>query len=273
MENKKTANIYILSAAGALLLSLALRVFNFFMFFDSNSGYYTSGAALPIISNCILGAACVFLLIFSLLKFKKKSFGLQPRAPKAQYAATVIASLASVALAVSDLIKAIDTENRIYILSFTLSLMTALYFAAVTVEIQNVFKAITGTFAVIRIAILVIACFSDFSVAVNTPDRVIYALSAASAMLFVASELKLAVGKPRSWLYVFSAAASAVLCSASSIPSIIAFHAGILPSDNTFYGEYYLLLGVAVYSAVRLLSAIRSVCDEQDTENVSAEEQ
>ena len=271
MENKKTANIYLFSAAGALLLSLILRTVNFFTSFDSITGYYKFGAALPVISNWILAASVVFLLVFSILKFRKKSFDISSGASKIQYIAAALASVASVALAASDLSHAINTSNRFFILSFTLSIMTALYFATVTVELKSVYKVITGLFAAIRITILIITCFSDFSVAVNTPDRVIYALAAASVLIFIASELKLIAGNVRSWLYIFSAGAATVLCSVSAIPSIIAFHAGLLPKENSFCAEYYLMLGIAVYSAVRLINTVyRAKAD--NTEKTEPEE-
>ena len=266
MENKKTVKIYMFSAAGILLLSLALRILNFFMFYDSNIGYYSFGAVLPVISNWILGISILSLLVFALIKFRNKEFGQCESTPKVQYISAAIASLLAVALAVSDLSKAITTGSRIFVLSFTLSIMTALYFAVMTSDLSNRLKALTGIFAIVRITILILTCFTDFSVAVNTPDRAIYALAAASALLFVASELKLVAGNIRSWLYIFSAASTVILGAVASIPSIIAYHAGLLPAENSFGMEYYFMLGITVYTATRLISLVRRINDTKSEE-------
>ena len=266
METKKTVKIFTLSAAGMLILSLALRICNFFMFYDSNIGYYSFGAVLPVISNWILGISVLSLLVFALVKFRNKEFGQCASTPKVQYISTAAASLLTVALAISDISNAIATGNRIFILSFTLSIMTALYFAAMVADLGNRLKASTAIFAIVRITILILTCFTDFSVAVNTPDRVIYALAAASALLFVASELKLIAGNIRSWLYIFSAASTIVVGSVASVPSIIAYHAGLLPAENSFRMEYYFMLGIAVYAATRLVSLLRHMSDANTTE-------
>ena len=249
-----------------LILSLTLRIINFFAFYDSNIGYYSFGAVMPTVSNWILGLSVLSLLVFALVKFRSAQLGQFETASKLHYTATAIASLSAVALAAGDLSKAITAGNRIFVLSFTLSIMTALYFAVMASDLSNRLKALTGILAMIRITILIITCFTDFSVAVNTPDRVIYALAAASALLFVASELKLVASNPRSWLYIFSAASTVVIGGVASIPSIIAYHANILPAENSFCMEYYFILGITVYAAVRLVSSLRRTEEISDTD-------
>ena len=93
----------------------------------------------------------------------------------------------------------------------------------------------------------------------NAPDKILFGLACISAMLFIANEMKLFADNCRPTVYMFTSACTLLFCATSSVPSIIAYHAGMLPEKNGLYSEYYLLLGLAIYAASRLVTATLNI--------------
>ena len=92
----------------------------------------------------------------------------------------------------------------------------------------------------------------------NAPDKILFGLACVFGMLFGVSELKLVVGSPRPAIYHISVASTILFGSVASIPSIIAHHAGRLPEQSGAYYEYYFILAMAIYAAIRLFTEFSS---------------
>ena len=208
--------------------------------------------------------------MLGIAKFRKAQVEYPATASPAHYVSAASAAILSVVLAVSDIVIAVQTGDRSYILAFILGLMSALYFLCSAVEMKPAIRIVTGSLALIRILFLLIRSFSDFSVGINTPDKLMFNLACAAAMLFITSELKAQVKAPRPWLCVFSSAAAMILCSVASLPSIIAYHAEALPSKSVFYAEYYIIFGIAIYSAFRFVTTVSRIKEAKEEATADA---
>ena len=273
-NTKKRAGVAFLASALSLaVISAILRALNIFFFFDSNLGYYKSGAALPLISNILLGVGAVFFIAFAFIYFKNDD----PKysSPCAtQVSVSVISAVTALALAAGDIINAVkdmlnaDKDGRLGILTAVLSLMCALYFICALVDIKPIFKALAGIFTIARLTFMLGASYFDQNVQMNAPDKIMFGLACVFSMLFVASELKVFVGTAKMPVYLISAALSTVFSATASIPSIIAVHTNRLPESNGLYMEYYLLLGIALYAGARLTLSMLNIIKDKKAETV-----
>ena len=139
----------------------------------------------------------------------------------------------------------------------------------------------------IAVIILLIAflTFSYFDqlVQMNAPDKILFGLACVSSMIFMANELKATVGTKRNSTYGLFAALTVLFGATSSIPSIIAYHAGVLMipvpvvTDPKLYlilniVKYYFILAVTIYTAIRLFAnASSSASETTDTPSDSEE--
>lgn len=262
-NSKRGASIAFLATALSLaVISAVLRALNIFFFFDESLGYYESGAALPLVANILLGVGALFLVVFAFCFFRREKIEYSSRSV-IQICVSVISAITALALAVGNAIEAFKGD-RLGMLTAALSLMCALYFVCALVDINPIYKALAGIFAIARLTFMLAASYFNQSVQMNAPDKVLFGLACVFSMLFVASELKVFVGTARTPIYLIASALAAVLSATSAIPSIIAVHASKLPESNGLYMEYYLLLGIALYAGARLtISTLNIIKDKK----------
>lgn len=251
--SRRKDTVVIVSAIAAVV-SVILRIINFFFFYDSEAVYYSTGAPLPIISDCLMYGAVLYLAFFSVLKFKKKTLKAADSPLALRICSIAVATASFVMLTVTDLIDAATQKAPLSVLLAALSLISAAYFVLAIFKTNVAYTIICGILAIIRVVIMLASSYFNQSVAMNTPDKLIYGVACICVMLFIVSELKLTVKAPRSWLYVFSAAATAIICSTASIPSIIAYFTGKLPEESGLFSEYFVLMGIAIYAMIRLIN-------------------
>ena len=99
-NSKKGAGIaFFVSALSLAMISAILRALNLFFFFDSSLGYYESGAALPLVSNILLGVGAIFFIVFAFCFFRKEKT--EYSAPSViQISASAISAASALALTV-----------------------------------------------------------------------------------------------------------------------------------------------------------------------------
>ena len=242
--------ILLLTAAVSALLSVALRCVNFFFFFDADLGYYTKGAVLPIAFNIFLLASAAFFIVFSFVGAKEDR--MVYRAPSGFSKALLFLPVAlSVTLAIFNLTKAMKGSPECLILTL-ISLFASVYFISDTLRLRVVTKVEFNVLVIVVLTVLLAFSYFDQKVQMNAPDKLLFGIACISSMLFAVSELKVAVGTARPSVYLLSAASTVLFGFTSAVPSVIAFHAGRLPEANGMYFEYYFILAMAVYAAIRL---------------------
>ena len=270
MINDKTSKktfIILLTAIVTALVAVALRCVNFFLFFDPELGYYTAGAVLPTVFNILLLALVIFFVLFSFIGIGKGT--MIYRAPsRLSKVFLFLPALLTVALAVHDLylfylttITPADDLTKGTVTGLLLMLVSAfsgVYFITDVLKPKTATKIELNVLTIIRLTVMLAVSYFDQQVQMNAPDKLLFGIACVSAMLFTVSELKLIVGTARRTVYTLSAATTVLLCSSASIPSVIAFHAGRLPENNGLYFEYYFLLAMAIYAAIRLFTSISS---------------
>ncbi len=269
---KKAAIIFLTVALSLSAVSALLRTLNMLFFFDSFLGYYQKGAALPIISNILLALGAVFFTVFAFVFFKK-----QPMSISAPCRTETVISSLSAAVAVFaagfELVKAFKGNYSITPIAL-LSLVCAAYFLIAIHNVKPLFKVLSGLLLIIRITLMLAGSYFNHYVQMNAPDKIMFGLACVLSLLFIASELKLFVDNARSHMYFISAALVAVFSLTSSIPSIIAYHAGRLPEDNGLYAEYYLLLAIAIYAGARLsvqiIRTVKAKAPQTESENTQS---
>ena len=268
--SKKTF-IILLTAIVTAVVAVALRTVNFFLFFDSELGYYTTGAILPVVFNALLLATVIFFTLFAILGIGKGT--VIYRSPsRLSKALLFIPTMLTVTLAVHDLylfymssvaeLTDIATDGPAKtvtgLLLMLVSAFSGVYFISDLLKPKTATKIELNILTLIRLTVMLGVSYFDQNVQMNAPDKILFGIACVAAMLFTVSELKLIVGTARKWLYTLSAALTLLLCATASIPSIIAYHAGRLPESNGLYFEYYFLLALAVYAAIRLFTSISS---------------
>ena len=210
--NKKTNSnntlILFISAIAASVISVALRCINLFCFFDSEIGYYASGAILPTVSNVLLLIFALFFIVFPFITMKKS--------------------------------------------------------AANCREASGVYwKVAVGILSLVLLTVVLAFSYFNQKVQMNAPDKVLFGLACITSMVFVANELRVAVGTKRDSTHSAFAALTLLIGATASVPSLIAYYTGALTSSDGMHLEYYLILAMAIYAAVRLLG-------EKQDDNVEA---
>lgn len=242
------------------VVASVLRALSLLFFFDSDIAQYTSGAALPIISNLFMGASIIFFCIYSILCFKGKDIHPASSPSVFSIASALITALASLFVAFyppSNSIAGVTVSPLLGILTVALSIATAVYFVLTVTDANPILKAVFGILVILRLVIMLTDSYFAKGMSMNAPNKVLFGLTCVVIMLFIISELKLFAHNCRSWLYIFSAASAATVCLAMSVPSVIAYHARVLSEANDTYAEYYFFFGIALYAFFRLMTAIK----------------
>ena len=108
---------------------------------------------------------------------------------------------------------------------------------------------------VLGLAMLLLVLASSYfnqKIQMNAPDKILLGIACVFSMIFIANDLKALVGTQRRSTYGIFAALTLLFASTASVPSIIAYHAKVLTTSDGIYFEYYLILAMAIYAAIRL---------------------
>lgn len=261
--------IYTLSAVALTVISVILRCVGLFFFYDTEIGYFSAGAPLPIIANILLLVSVVFFALTALFKLRKVDLELGKKMTVANVTGNTVAAIGAAALTVFDL----TSNDGVSAISVLLSAASVAYFVLLAFRSSVILKVILGALTVFRLVLMVSTSYFNQFVQMNSPDKIVFHLACVSAMLFIVSELRILTGTEKPSLYLFSSATASLMCGVCAIPSIIAYHARLAPAANDIYEEYYLLLGICVLSAIRLItvsvrSRMREPQDQNTRENI-----
>ena len=231
-------------------VSVALRCVNLFFFFDTEPGYYTSGAILPIVSHILLFLFSAAIIIISLLCFRGTEISyLKPTGIRQGllYLPTVLFN----ATLFCDILKLSGNKTHSF-LFILFAAISSFYFIYDLISPSLTVRIALGISTIGSLIAILATSYFDQTVQMNSPDKILVGLCAIFSALFVASEMKALMGTGRNWLYTASAMLTALFGFTCSLPSIIGYHAGLISTQRSFYAEYYLILAMAIYASIRL---------------------
>ena len=265
-QNHAAARWYLVGALALSVLLTALRCINLFFFFDTDIGYHTAGAILPVISTWLLILSIVSLGAVSIVFFRKQSFRYREKDNPAVRLLGGVCALGFSCLAVFD---ALQAGSILAILS---GLGATVYFLTVTFRYSHpLLRVLTGLCAILRVAMALATEYFNIEIQMNAPDKLFFLLGCIGAMLFLVCELRATVSVARPILYRFSAACCILLCAVASIPSILGTFADRLETGSALPPRF-LLLFLCVYAAARLFEVtFRPVAEGSTEEGTSPE--
>lgn len=261
------------------LLAATLRTLSLLFFYDGDIGYYISGEALPIISNAFYAVSIAALLALTFLYLKPSGeISLPSALSKISALIPVIAFCAYAVKAFAELCD--DMSYGITppsdIVTIICALCVAGYFLLIFLgKASSALTLALGTVSILNFALWWIFSYLDFSIPMNSPDKLFFHLACVAAALFIFNEVRSFFSLTRPKLYFFSAATSLTALSASSIPSLIGKALNIF-RVYTLTFEDIALLSIFIYAIFRLFSlrsaseAASEISDEQPEDSESA---
>ena len=272
-SDKSRALVFSLVALALSGLAAAGRLFSLLFFYD-RIGYYQSGAFLPIASNTLYAASVVFFGVAAIFLIKPSKVIATPTG-SIRYV-SLVPALALAVYVVSSLGRIVTPEpDTISTISIILAIIGAVFFASLAFCRQpSVITVLTGIGAIFWLAIAWLRSYRDFTIPMNSPDKLFFHLGCLGATLFIFSEIRAMYGLPRPRFYYFSIYTAILTLAVSSIPSLIGNACNIFASYSLQFEDIFFL-SLFFYAVVRLLTIVSGNTDEavsQDKNEESTEE-
>ena len=272
-SDKSRALVFSLVALALSGLAAAGRLFSLLFFYD-RIGYYQSGAFLPIASNILFAASVVFFGVAAIFLIKPSKVIATPTG-SIRYV-SLVPALALAVYVVSSLGRIVTPEpDTISTISIILAIIGAVFFASLAFCCQpSVITVLTGIGAIFWLAIAWLRSYRDFTIPMNSPDKLFFHLGCLGATLFIFSEIRAMYGIPRPRFYYFSIYTAILTLAVSSIPSLIGNACNTFASYSLQFEDIFFL-SLFFYAVVRLLTIVSGGTDEavsQDKNEESTEE-
>lgn len=245
---------------GAILS--AMRVACAFLCYEYEIGYYSASALLPKLTAILLITSLAGLCIGARLLVKKGEHIPSPTGLPLFTAIPVALALAIHAIS-SALTLAVSTTQSIYASLIPIAAcLGAVFFALLAFKREHTdLTAIFGLGFIVWLALSWISSYSDFTIAMNSPDKIFFHLGCIGAALLTVAELRTVYGASRSRMYCFSLWSSSILLAVSSLPYIAGAYLG--NTDRSVIGQAWVLFTLCVYAYTRAASLILTHADAQ----------
>jgi hypothetical protein len=189
---------------------------------------------------------------------------------------SLVPALALAIYVVSSLGRIVPPDpDTISTISIILAVIGAVFFASLAFCRQpSVITVLTGIGAIFWLAIAWLRSYRDFTIPMNSPDKLFFHLCCLGATLFIFSEIRAMYGLPRPRFYYFSIYTAILTLAVSSIPSLIGNTCNTFASYSLQFEDIFFL-SLFFYAVVRLLTIVSSGTDEavsQDKNEETTEE-
>lgn len=260
LQSKRALRIYGISVIGVAAVCTVLRLLCILFFFDTDIGYYTSGAVLPTVLNVLLFVSAVGAFALCIIP----KIRLTPSFPSAKSAVRRFAVLPAVGFAIYAVIylpQLIDyyaiygTLTLSYLLTEAASIGACVFFGFIAFRDKNDDTAflLTGVLTVVWLVISLANCYFDTLVQMNSPNKLMFQFACLGAMLLTVNELRQGFGVRRKGFHLFSASVAVIFTLSSAVPSAVGYFTGNMPiAYSLIYADIVFIL-IAVFSAVRLI--------------------
>lgn len=288
LTEKQRRTALIISALALSLVAILLRTLSLIFFYDSEIGYYTSGSALPIISNTVYALSVILFIVLAYFILKPTEAVAEP--PKTVCYVSLLPALAVLANLFSRISEMSRISNELGKDIYTSILLRGAVYPGVRLTQMNAILlwvdiflcALTAIFFLIPIIrkkasklsvvfgigtflwlfVTWMRSYLDFNTPLNSPDKVFFHLGCIGAVLFVVAELRTLYGLSKPKLYWFSAIFAIFSLGVSAIPSIIGDAMGLFNLYTLRYGNIFFA-ALLVYAVVRVILLLHSE-DEKD---------
>lgn len=257
-QSKRALRIYGISILGITAVCTVLRLLCILFFFDTDIGYYASGAVLPVILNIILFVSAIGAFTFCMIP----KIRLSPASPSDSGMLKRFAVLPAVGFAVytviyftwlADYAAIYGTVPLSYIITLISSIGACVFFCFIAFREKNEDLAflITGTLTVLWLVITLADCYFDTLVQMNSPNKLMFQFACLGAMLLTVNELRQGFNVRRKGFHLFSASVAVIFTLSSAVPSVIGYFTENMPlSYSLIYSDVVFIL-IAVFSAIR----------------------
>ncbi len=238
-------------AISLILIAVAvlLRTLNLFLYYESDIGYYQHGAVLPI--------ALRMLLLLATLLFAVLAFGMEaPLAPQRHTATSAVALTVGATFAITALLRycaSAPEMSRPAIFLFLTGGLSAIYFILFALRKLSAPAAlITGFGAILWFGCILVSSYFDVYVPMNAPIKLALLLACLGGMLLLLAEMRHVCAAQKKRFYFFALASATLYLCTSSIPSLIADVAGLLPTRDLAFADLPCL-ALGMFGIIRLL--------------------
>lgn len=263
MKKLSLKQLSVISAV-VFAVAVALRLISLFLYHEP-SGYYKSGAPLPIISNVFFALSVVFILVASIALLDKKRT-VAPPSSLCRYIALLPMSAAIFHLFRILLGVYNDTAVKKPLMVIGCLLCAAFFFMVFFKSAPNTASVYLGIGALFYVFLNWVFVYFDFSSPLNSIDKIFFCLACAGVLLFVFGEICACYRAVKPRLYVFSTLCAILTVAVSSLTSLIAhqgFQSYIWLEADIFF------VCVAVYASARLISLIKAEKTEIQRESTN----
>lgn len=284
-ESVNKLKIFLYSMLGLTLLCTALFTVSMFVAFDADVGYFSNTSILPRIQNALVIVSIIFFASITFL-IPKDSL---PCQKPSNVVLTVFSSLFCGFVYISGMIITfLSTYNNaanmssfqkyiflIIVISGLIAAFHFIYDALAPEKSGLTLKTVSAVFVIINLLDIIIFEHVDYTVAINTPRKVLLFLSFISVAVFIVQELRFKVGIHQPRAYIFFGSVATLLCAIMSVSGLIAHYAGAF-KDSSFLIYYLIGLAFAVYISTKLLSYMKYVeyiAESSDGDNESNEKE
>jgi len=258
-STRRALRIYGICVMAIALACIALRFFGILFFFDIDIGYYTVGA-VPFLASYLPIFAVVLAAVFCFVPWVRVNSN-TARNTRSVKISAIFPALGFVfwfvtyAISLIDYNEAYGTIPFVYILTAICALLAAVFFI-MTVFTRNTANALyvtAGLFTVIWIVLSLAESYFDIYVQMNSPNKLIFQFATLSGILLTVNEMRNGFDVKRPRFHLFSASIALVLLGTSSIPSVVCFLLGKMPSSYILFYSDCIFLLMLVFAATRLI--------------------
>ena len=258
--------VFFLAAVSLTLICVALFTVSMFTSLDADIGYFESTALLPHVQKAVAIVSVIFFASIVVFIPKKVLPASEPEnVVFTTFSALACGFLFVISTIIFYLLYRYDagwmqpTVRYIYTGIYISGLLAAVYFLLCGLSSSSKWlplKIASAVFAVANLLLIIVFEHLDYFTPINSVRKTMLFIGFAIAIMFIAQDLrfKANIGQPRA--YFFFGASTMLLCSAMSVPHIIAHYAGVL-KDSSFLMYYLIALGLALYAFAKLRAYVK----------------
>ena len=266
----RSAKLFFILTSGLAVLTFVLQLLSLILFYDANIGYYKSGAVLPLISG-ILFAVSVVAAIAASFVLADRSESVSPIPESLKYTALIPAAV----ILIVTLISVIGGKNGFLTLDL-LTIISAIaatgFFASFPLSKQpSIVTAVCGIGLILWLALIWLDSYTDFSVTMNSPDKLYFHFACVGAALLAIAELRASYGIARARNYYCYISISVLTLTSGALVPVIGNLFGAYEYNPTIL-ESAALSAILAYAVIRLVSLCCTIDTDSTAEPVNANE-
>ena len=245
---KNKLKVYLITAIIFMLGVTVLHTIMLFISFDKDIGYFQSGL-ISSITNALSVSVVVWFfsaLFFIPKKTMKADMPQEKTLVRAAYVFSAFINAFGLLYVMFNTVKAVESNQIItktQMLSLLFLTLSILYFIGKAFKIFKTDTTVFFGFFIILQSITILAdLYFDNNVQMNSPLKITMQLSLLFIMLYFLGDFRFDLKKPYPRVYLIISLSAFFVCSATSIPHVIAFFAGILDNKDYFVKNIYILI-------------------------------